>query len=136
LDLAEIALAETGEHRLSSRAVSPKGAMGVWQLMPERAKSHGYHPSEMKDDEKCAEAAVRELHEKLHDAKGNLSRAKRLYCGRGPAAMAYDKIRKRFRAELLRELERGTPRYVTAPLLASPLPLFSPIPFPLRSCVQ
>lgn len=107
LDLAEIALAETGGHKLSSRAVSPKGAMGVWQLMPERAESHGYRPSEMRDDEKCAEAAVRELHEKLHVAKGNLSRAKRLYCGRGPAAMAYDKIRKRFRAELLRELERG-----------------------------
>ena len=34
LDLAEIALAETGGHRLSSRAVSSKGALGVWQLMP------------------------------------------------------------------------------------------------------
>ena len=107
LDLAEIALAETGSHRLSSRAVSSKGALGVWQLMPERALSHGYRPSEMRDDEKCADAAVRELKEKLVMAKGNLARAKRYYCGAGPAATAYDAIRKRFRAEILRELEKG-----------------------------
>jgi hypothetical protein len=107
LDLAEIALAETGGHKLSSRAVSPKGAMGVWQLMPERALSHGYEPSEMRDDEKCADAAVQELNEKLRIAKGNKARAKRLYCGRGRAATIYDGIRKRFRAEILREYEKG-----------------------------
>lgn len=106
LDLAEIALAETGSHRLSSKAVSSKGALGVWQLMPERARSHGYHPSEMRDDEKCADAAVRELKEKLSMANGNLSRAKRYYCGTGPAAAAYDAVRKRFRAEILRELNK------------------------------
>jgi hypothetical protein len=107
LDLAEIALAETGGHKLSSRAVSSKGALGVWQLMPERAQSHGYQPSDMQDDEKCADAAVRELKEKLTMAGGNLSRAKRYYCGAGPAATAYDRLRKRFRAEILRELEKG-----------------------------
>jgi hypothetical protein len=107
LDLAEIALAETGAYRLSSRAVSHKGALGVWQLMPERAASHGYEPEEMWDDEKCAEAAVKELYEKLSMAKGNMARAKRLYCGTGPAARAYDKIRKRFRTEILREMQRG-----------------------------
>jgi hypothetical protein len=107
LDLAEIALAETGSHRLSSRAVSPRGALGVWQLMPERARSHGYSPQDMRDDEKCAAAAVKELKEKLGMAKGNLGRAKRLYCGVGPAAAAYDKVRKRFRAEILREVQKG-----------------------------
>lgn len=106
LDLAEIALAETGGHKLSSRAVSSKGAMGVWQLMPERAISHGYLPGEMRDDEKCADAAVHELYEKLDMAKGNLSRAKRYYCGAGPAAKAYDRMRKRFRAEILKEMEK------------------------------
>jgi hypothetical protein len=114
LDLAEIALAETGAHKLSSRAVSSKGAMGVWQLMPERARSHGYHPSEMRNDEKCAEAAVRELREKLSMAKGNLSRAKRLYCGRGPAARAYDKVRRKFRAEILHELNKEPKAEVVA----------------------
>ncbi len=107
LDLAEIALAETGSHKLSSRVVSSRGAMGVWQLMPERAISHGYRPAEMRDDEKCAAAAVKELKAKLVMAKGNLFRAKRLYCGIGPAAEAYEKIRQRFRAEILRELEKG-----------------------------
>lgn len=107
MDLAEIALAETGGHQLSSRAVSSKGALGVWQLMPERAMSHGYRPSDMRDDEKCADAAVRELKEKLSMAGGNLSRAKRYYCGTGPAAAAYDRLRKRFRAEILRELEKS-----------------------------
>lgn len=107
LDLAEIALAETGGHKLSSRAVSSKGALGVWQLMPERAESHGFKPQDMWDDEKCAEAAVKELYEKLEMADGNKARAKRLYCGVGPAARAYDKIRKRFRAEILREMQRG-----------------------------
>jgi hypothetical protein len=105
LDLAEIALAETGNHKLSSRAVSPRGAMGVWQLMPVRALSHGYRPADMRDDEKCAAAAVKELKSKLIMAKGNLLLAKRLYCGMGPAATAYDKVRRRFRAEILRELE-------------------------------
>jgi membrane-bound lytic murein transglycosylase B len=107
LDLAEIALAETGSYKLSSRAVSVKGALGVWQLMPERAASHGYTPQDMWDDEKCAEAAVKELKEKLGMAKGNMARAKRLYCGVGPAARAYDKVRKRFRAEILHEMEKG-----------------------------
>jgi hypothetical protein len=107
MDLAEIALAETGNHRLSSRAVSPKGALGVWQVMPERAEAHGFKPSDMRNDEKCAAAAVKELKSKLIMAKGNLARAKRLYCGMGPAAAAYEKMRKKFRAEILRELEKG-----------------------------
>ena len=38
---------------------------------------------------KCAEAAVRELFTKLSMARGNLERAKKLYCGQGPQADAY-----------------------------------------------
>ncbi|MBJ6726931.1 transglycosylase SLT domain-containing protein [Geomesophilobacter sediminis] len=106
LDLAEIALAETGPFRLSSKATSPKGAMGVWQLMPERALSHGFMPWEMRDDEKCAQAAVSELHEKLRIAKGNLARAKRLYCGGGRAARIYEAQRRVYRQEILAELEK------------------------------
>lgn len=113
LDLAEIALAETGSHRLSSLATSCKGALGVWQIMPERAVSHGFAPVEMRDDRKCALAAVRELYVKLQDARGNLSRAKRLYCGRGRAAAAYDVQRRGFREEILNELGEG-PRVILA----------------------
>jgi hypothetical protein len=101
LDLAEIALAETGGHNLSANAVSSMGALGVWQLMPVRAISHGYAPNDMLDDEKCASAAVRELKCKLEMADGDLVRAKKLYCGVGSAAKAYDFRRKQFRKEII-----------------------------------
>jgi len=109
-DLAEIALAETGGHRLSAVSVSSKGALGVWQLMPQRAKSHGYTPQDMGNDEKCAEAAVRELFTKLETASGNLERAKKLYCGQGPQANAYLKKIRNVRREMLAELDRRTER--------------------------
>jgi len=104
LDIAEIALAETGSHGLSGRAVSHRGAMGVWQLMPERARSHGYSPGDMVNDEKCADAAVRELITKMKMARGDLRRAKKLYCGIGPQADAYEIKRMRFRREILWEM--------------------------------
>lgn len=109
-DLAEIALAETGGHNLSAAAVSSKGALGVWQLMPKRAMSHGYSPSDMENDEKCAEAAVRELYTKLEMAQGNLERAKKLYCGQGPQADYYLRKVHVVRQEMLNELERQSER--------------------------
>jgi hypothetical protein len=104
-DLAEIALAETGGHRLSSRAVSERGALGVWQLMPRRARSHGYSPSDMRDDAKCAEAAVCELYTKLDMAQGDLERAKKYYCGQGPQANAYMKKIRAIRQEMIADLD-------------------------------
>ncbi|MRR59320.1 MAG: lytic transglycosylase [Deltaproteobacteria bacterium] len=109
MDIAEIALAETGSHGLSAKAVSHKGALGVWQLMPHRARSHGYSPQDMKNDEKCAEAAVRELLTKVKMARGNLNRAKKLYCGVGPQADAYESKRMRFRREIQREMMKFPP---------------------------
>lgn len=106
MDLAEIALAETGGHGLSAKAVSVKGALGVWQLMPHRARSHGYSPDEMENDEKCADAAVRELASKLEMAKGNMNKAKKFYCGTGPDADAYELRRQQFRREILEELNK------------------------------
>lgn len=113
-DLAEIALAETGGHQLSARAVSSKGALGVWQLMPYRAKSHGYSPKDMLDDSKCAEAAVCELYTKLDMAKGNLERAKKLYCGQGPQATAYMKKIRSIRQEMLAELNQQVDKLALA----------------------
>jgi hypothetical protein len=103
-DLAEIALAETGGHRLSARAVSAKGARGVWQLMPSRAQSHGFSSKDMLDDDKCAKAAVCELYTKLEMARGNIERAKKYYCGQGPQANAYMKKIHIIRQEMLAEL--------------------------------
>ena len=106
IDLAEIALAETGAYGLSADLVSTAGALGVWQLMPLRAKSHGYTPVEMENDEKCAEAAVRELLIKLTMSHGNLDKAKKYYCGVGPQANAYEVKRREFRKEILEGVER------------------------------
>jgi hypothetical protein len=58
----------------------------------------------MLNDEKCADAAVRELASKLIMAKGNLNRAKKLYCGAGPDADAYEVRRRQYRKEILEEL--------------------------------
>jgi hypothetical protein len=111
-DLAEIALAETGGHRLSSGSVSTRGARGVWQLMPRRAQSHGYTPKDMLDDSKCAEAAVCELYTKLDMAQGNLERAKQYYCGQGPQATAYMKKIRAIRREMKAQL--SVPSYALA----------------------
>jgi hypothetical protein len=63
----------------------------------------------MENDEKCAEAAVRELLTKLTMAQGNLERAKKLYCGQGPQADAYMKkirlVRDEMRADLGKQTE-------------------------------
>lgn len=104
IDLAELALAETGGHSLSSHAVSSEGALGVWQLMPKRAQSHGYTPAEMMQDEKCAEAAVKELQVKLAMADGNLRKAKRLYCGAGPQARHYELKTSKFRRQIMAQM--------------------------------
>lgn len=101
IDLAEIALAETGGHGLSGKAVSCKGAVGVWQLMPKRAISHGYSPEDMENDEKCADAAVRELYSKLDISCGDIVKAKKYYCGTGPQADAYELKRRQFRKEIM-----------------------------------
>ena len=103
-DLAEIALVETGGHKLSAKAVSTQGARGVWQLMPYRARSHGYTSNDMLDDNKCAEAAVCELNVKLDMAEGNLELAKKYYCGQGPQANAYMKKIHVIRQEMMAEL--------------------------------
>jgi hypothetical protein len=64
----------------------------------------------MKNDEKCAEAAVRELTSKMIMAKGNLAKAKRFYCGAGPEADAYEKKMHLFKREILKELSKVAPR--------------------------
>jgi hypothetical protein len=111
LDLAEIALAETGGHSLSSKATSSMGAMGVWQLMPREARNHGYSPEEMRDDEKCAEAAVRTLLSKLEMANGNMDKAKKFYCGTGPQAEAYLRKIHSIRRSLLAEIKRSNAQF-------------------------
>jgi hypothetical protein len=117
-DLAEIALAETGGHHLSGQVVSPMGAVGVWQLMPQRARSHGYTATDMRDDTKCAEAAVRELYVKLDMAQGDLERAKKYYCGQGPHAVAYMKKIRHLRQEMMADYEQQNEKMAQIDTLA------------------
>lgn len=119
IDLAEIALAETGSYGLSADLVSEAGALGVWQLMPRRARSHGYSPSDMENDEKCAEAAVRELMNKMTMTSGDLDKAKKFYCGVGPQANAYEVKRREFRKEILEGLEKQSNNTAAKPSTAS-----------------
>jgi hypothetical protein len=64
----------------------------------------------MGNDEKCAEAAVRELLTKLETAGGNMARAKKLYCGQGPQANAYARKILQVRREMQAYLDRQTER--------------------------
>ena len=77
----------------------------VESLNPAACRIFGYSPEEMENDEKCAEAAVRELNSKLAMARGNLVLAKKLYCGMGPEAEAYEVKRRQIRREILTEFE-------------------------------
>jgi hypothetical protein len=78
--------------------------------MPVRARSHGYKPADMRNDEHCATAAVRELTTKLEMARGDLNLAKKFYCGIGPDADAYEVKRLSYRRELLLALPIGEQR--------------------------
>ena len=63
-DLAAVILVESGGH---VDALSPKGARGLWQLMPDTARRYGLHVDEIRDDRldlfSATDAAARYLHD-------------------------------------------------------------------------
>jgi soluble lytic murein transglycosylase-like protein len=65
-DLAAVILVESGGR---AAALSPKGARGLWQLMPDTARRYGLRVDEIQDDRldlfKATDAAARYLHD-LH----------------------------------------------------------------------
>lgn len=74
-----------------TRAVSPRGARGEFQIMPETAKELGYDPEEMHEPEKGAEAGARHL-KRLRDRTGSWSDAVAAY-NAGAARVSYRKAR-------------------------------------------
>lgn len=72
-----------------TKAVSPRGARGEFQVMPETAKELGYEPEEMHDKEYGAEAGARQL-KKLRERHGSWSDAVAAY-NAGSARVDYRK---------------------------------------------
>lgn len=64
-----LALAESGGDPLN---VSPKGAAGLWQLMPSTARAYGITPSDRLDVEKSTRAAARYIRHLLDEFNGDL----------------------------------------------------------------
>jgi len=64
VDLAAVILVESGGR---TTALSPKGARGLWQLMPDTARRYGLRVDEIRDDRldlfKATDAAARYLHD-------------------------------------------------------------------------
>lgn len=63
-DLAAVILVESGGR---AAAISPKGARGLWQLMPDTARHYGLRVDEVQDDRvdilRATDAAARYLHD-------------------------------------------------------------------------
>jgi membrane-bound lytic murein transglycosylase D len=63
-DLAAVILVESGGR---AGAISPKGARGLWQLMPDTARRYGLRVDEIRDDRldlfSATDAAARYLHD-------------------------------------------------------------------------
>jgi len=63
-DLAAVILVESGGR---AEALSPKGARGLWQLMPDTARRYGLRVDEIRDDRldlfRATDAAARYLHD-------------------------------------------------------------------------
>ncbi len=64
VDLAAVVLVESGAR---ADALSPKGARGLWQLMPDTARRYGLRVDDIQDDRldliKATDAAARYLHD-------------------------------------------------------------------------
>ncbi len=64
VDLAAVILVESGGR---TDALSPKGARGLWQLMPDTARRYGLHVDDIHDDRldlfQATDAAARYLHD-------------------------------------------------------------------------
>jgi membrane-bound lytic murein transglycosylase D len=67
---ASVALLPVVESAYQDNAISPKGAAGLWQLMPETARENGISPENRTDFIPSTQAALNYL-KQLHEQFGN-----------------------------------------------------------------
>lgn len=84
--LTQVASRESGGLRNPAEAVSPKGAVGVMQLMPGTAADYGLRESELTDPAKNVDAGARYLRDLLKQYGGNRKLALAAY-NAGPGAV-------------------------------------------------
>jgi hypothetical protein len=98
---ASIAAAESG---CNSTAISPAGAQGKWQVMPQCKLDEGFEFYRDKhaylDDSKNLEAANKIMDSKLKDTRGNKWLAVERYCGQGPDARDFAVKVRRYYAQI------------------------------------
>lgn len=104
------------ESRLRTRAVSPAGAAGLWQIMPRTGRSLGLvindRTDERLDTYKASKAAARYL-KQLHLQFGDWLLALAAYnCGAGNVRKAQRRARGYFYHEISRFLPKQTRRYI------------------------
>ncbi len=75
------------ESRGRPQAVSPAGARGILQVMPDTARELGYQPEDMHDPEKAADAGARYVR-RMYDRFGDWDTAVEAY-NAGPARVAH-----------------------------------------------
>ena len=110
------------ESRFDPQALSPKGARGLWQLMPETARRYGLEVSGKRDERtdltRSTRAAARYLAE-LHRRFGDWELALAAYnAGEQRVEAALERAGSRELRELGRWLPRETRQYVPAVLAA------------------
>lgn len=111
------------ESRLSTRVVSPQGAAGLWQLMPNTARSYGLEVSsridERLDPERSTEAALNFL-EDLYYEFGDWGLALAAYnCGSGKVKKAIRKMNCRDYRDIKLLLPKQTRHYLPSLIAAA-----------------
>lgn len=111
------------ESRLSTRVVSPQGAAGLWQLMPNTARSYGLEVSsridERLDPERATEAALNFL-EDLYYEFGDWGLALAAYnCGAGKVKKAMRKTNCREYRDIKLLLPKQTRHYLPSLIAAA-----------------